>query len=214
MSERRRYVLLAALFIAFAALSFAINALLADGSGDSPARMSDVLGRDQVSTTGAEPKGSAIREPSLKPRQRPQDGARRAPHAPREAPPPEPEIERRDRAVLAAAVPVARRFLSAFALYEVADLDGRVREELQASATAAFFSELVSQPPRLPPGAEITPARVVGGFELIPIKVDAAARELVEVELVGTMIRAEERTPIALRMRREDDAWRVAGVSQ
>lgn len=46
---------------------------------------------------------------------------------------------------------VADRFLAAFFRYEVGELGARVRQELRATATPGFASELLRTPPRPPP---------------------------------------------------------------
>jgi hypothetical protein len=213
VSERRRNALLVALLVAFAALALAINGLLADGSVD-PASPTRAVERDELPATGGEPAEPEVREQYAEGRQPPQRGAVQARRPSRETAPPERRIERRDREVLAEAAPVARRFLRAFALYEVGHLDGRIHAGLRTSATAEFFSELVSRPPRLPPGADLEPVGVAGDFELVPVAADPAGRELVEVELVGALRRVGERTPIGLRMLREEGRWRVAGLTR
>lgn len=47
----------------------------------------------------------------------------------------------------------AHRFLGAFFRYEVGELGPAVRRALRANATPGFASELLSAPPRRPPGA-------------------------------------------------------------
>ncbi len=213
MSERRRNALLVVLLVAFAALAVAINALLGEDAGEPPPPIGGVVEQGQVEHAASDPGTTDVSRPGPERGRAVRDGARES-ASPREAAPPERRIEQRDREVLAGAGPVARRFLRAFARYEVGDVGAKTRAGLRATTTAAFFSELVSQPPRIPEGVEPVGAHPGAGFDVVPITADASGRRLLEVELVTSLVRAGERTPIDVRLRRGEGYWRVAGLTR
>lgn len=112
-----------------------------------------------------------------------------------------------------AAEPTARRFFAAFSLYELGRLSARVERELRATATRAFARELISLPPRVPGGAR-APARArFGALQLVPGRY-APSGELAELELIATVGREGERSPMAIEMRREPGGWRVSGLGR
>lgn len=213
MNEWRRNALLGALLVAFAALAVAINAVLGEDA-ESPPSPKSALVEQREAVPGANEPGS-IEAPAVTtqkdPPQARDDAERSASH---ETAPPEQQIERRDRGVLAHAAPVAHRFLRAFARYEVGDLGARTRAGLRATATAPLFSELVSEPPRLPQGAQPRQAHPAGSFDVVPIAADPSRRELVEIELVTSFVRAGEGAPIAIRLRLVEGRWRVSGLTR
>lgn len=213
MSERRRNALVLALLVVFAALAVAINALLGDGDEKSPSSEAARVDQHDVEPGASAP--GAITPSPTQPKGRP--SSRTHPEeseSSREAAPPERRIMQRDRDVLADAAPVARQFLRAFARYEVGDLGAATRAELRLTTTAALFSELVSQPARLPPDGHPARAHPVGDFDVVPIAADTSGRELVEAELVTSLERAGARTPIGVRLRWAEGRWRVAGLTR
>lgn len=136
----------------------------------------------------------------------------------RESPVGAPDHSRRkaDLAALAAqaelAEPVARRFFSAFSLYELGELDGRVKAKLRVTASAPFARELIAAPPRTPGGAE-RPARArLGALEFVAGEVDPRRERLSGAELVGDVRRSGERSAIAIELVRERQDWRVGGL--
>jgi len=113
----------------------------------------------------------------------------------------------------AAAEPVARRFFSVFARYELGNLDARIEAELRATATPAFFRALIAAPPRLPVAAG-RPARAKLGALLFVADEIAAGGQPRAAELVGSLERAGQRSPIAIRLVEGQAGWRVAGIGR
>lgn len=212
MSEWRRNALLGALLVAFVALAVAINAVLGEDAESPPSPKSALVKQREAVPGADEPR--SIEAPGASQKNPPQardDAERSASH---ETAPPEQQIERRDRGVLAHAAPVAHRFLRVFARYEVGDLGARTRAGLRATATAPLFSELVSEPPRLPQGAQPRQAHPAGSFDVVPIAADPSRRELLEIELVTSFVRAGQGSPIAIRLRLVEGRWRVSGLTR
>lgn len=112
------------------------------------------------------------------------------------------------------AEPIARRFFSAFALYELGDVDRRIDHELRATATAAFARELLAAPPRIPPGTERLARAKLGRLEFVAGKADPKRRRLVSGELVGSVDRAGKRSPLAIGVIVKRGGWRVAGLGR
>lgn len=213
MSERRRNALLVLLLVAFAVLAVAINSVLGENVGQSASSKRAAVERGDIEPAPSAPGVIEGSDSQRARKRRGRDDAREVPSA-REVPPPERRIEERDRDVLGGAGPVARRFLDAFTRYEVGRLDSKTRAELRATATAAFFPELVSAPPRVPTGAKPPRARPAARFEVVPIAAAPSGDELLEVELVTSLVRASERTPIGIRLRRVQGRWRVSGLTR
>jgi hypothetical protein len=107
--------------------------------------------------------------------------------------------------------PVARRFIAAFARYELGASEAGVARALRASATRAFAGELLDAPPRV--GSAPAPASLrLEGVELVP---GAVARGRVEtVVLVGRLLRGRRSQPIAIELRRRARGWAVAGLGR
>jgi len=117
------------------------------------------------------------------------------------APTPTPPLAVADqRATLRA----ARGFLRAYLRFEVADHAAAVRRALRRTATGAFASDLLANPPRT---AGVRPhAGRVDGLELAD---DATAAD---VSVSATIDRAGEVTPLTVRLAREDGRWLVSGL--
>lgn len=114
-----------------------------------------------------------------------------------------------------AAERVARRFHSAFARYELGEVDSAVRGEIEATATSQFARELLRRPPRIPPGVEPPPPAALGTrFEFVPLRGDPSGTRIITGDLVGQVIRGGERDPISFSMVLERGRWRVAAVGR
>ena len=107
--------------------------------------------------------------------------------------------------------PVARRFLMAFARYELGVSEAGLARSLRASATGVFAAELLGAPPRVGSAPAPAPLRL-GRVELVPGAV--ADGRIETVELVGRVLRGRGSQPIAIELRRRARGWAVAGLGR
>lgn len=127
--------------------------------------------------------------------------------------PPPPPIYEQTRKV---AEPVARRFFAAYSLYEIGKVDASVSRDLTATSDPEFSAELLSAPPRLPPGDKRPPrAELDRRLQLIPGPQEVSQEELTSIELVGDVRRSGEGTALlAISMELEGRRWRVTGLGR
>lgn len=125
-----------------------------------------------------------------------------------------PDIPRRLVIDRAAAESIARRFFAAFARYELGELDPCIEASLRATATGAFARELIATPPRIPQPVRELGVAVLRRLEFVPGQIDGRKDGLLTAELVGSVERGGERTPIAIELAREGGEWRVAGIGR
>ena len=141
---------------------------------------------------------------------------KRVVEAKEEDPDGEPGPSERDLAALtklgAEAKPVARRFFAAFAAYEVGAGDSEELAVLRATASPALVDELLSTPPRVPPGAAAPERARLGKLEFVPGNVERG--RIVGAELVGELRRAGEAEPIAIELRLSAGEWLVLGLGR
>lgn len=114
----------------------------------------------------------------------------------------------------AEAEPAARRFFTAFSLYEVGRFDEAVGRQLRASTTGAIADRLLSAPPRVPPGLSRPERAYLGQLEFVPGEPDASGRRLVSGELVGVVQRGGHEEEIAIEVRRSGRGWLVSGLGR
>lgn len=141
---------------------------------------------------------------------------KRVVEAKEEDPDGEPGPSERDLAALtklgAEAKPVARRFLRAFAAYEAGGAGPDKRAALKETASPEFVDELLSAPPRVPPGAVAPQAAKLGKVEFVPD--DVERRRIASAELVGELRRGGEAEPIAIELRLSAGEWLVLGLGR
>ena len=206
MSPRARIALFCALVAPLVVASLYLLVFAGDSPPDRPAADEDA----------AAAQAAARAEAVVAEKQR--DERREAAHAAGDAqaehePGPRAEDVALYEATQAVAEPVARRFFDAFARYELGELSAEVTDELAATATRDLAAELLDAPPRFPPGAPKPKPGELGALEFVPLEGDAAGEQIVEADLVGTVIRDGERSPVSLRMKL-DGRWRVAAVDR
>lgn len=171
---------------------------------------------------GAQPPGDSRRAPTGGPSReqaaeepgRERTARRRGP-AVAEAREPGPrarDLRRLDRE-RARAEPVARSFFSAFAHYEVGELDRRVVAQLRATATDRFAGELVGSPPRVRPRSSAPAPAALRRLVFVAGELGAHG-ELRGAELVGSVERGGRHSPIAIELVRRSRGWRVSGVGR
>lgn len=205
MSRRRRYALLLVLLAAFAAAAVGVSAIFGSEAAQDGSQRSAPTRSDTHST----------RESQKVSQSHPRTGRpsrHGAPMAPREAPPPDKLIARRQHALLEETAPVARRFVDAFSRYEIGRFGRPTRLALRRTTTQRFYAELSAQPPRLPANAEIERARLAARLHVVPASPRHTGRT--EADVVGMLVRSGERTPIAMHLRRATEGWRVSGLGQ
>jgi hypothetical protein len=129
-------------------------------------------------------------------------------------PGPPPEALRVFERTRAEAEPVARRFFTAFSLYEVGLADEAMERDLRATATRALTGELLYAPPRMPRGATKPERAFLGRLEFVPGAPDASGRRLISGELVGAVRRGGVAETIAIELRRAERGWRVSGLGR
>jgi hypothetical protein len=138
-----------------------------------------------------------------------------AEHAAREDPQHERGPRRRDRRrvdwLRVELVPLAQRFFSAFARYELGGSDEKVAATLRATTAHAFGRELAAASPRMVAARPRELARL-GRLELVPGVVDR--RRIVTADLVGLVRRGARSGQIAIELRMTRRDWRVAGLGQ
>ncbi|MEK6326641.1 MAG: hypothetical protein AABM66_03820 [Actinomycetota bacterium] len=210
MSGARRVVLFAALL---APLLLAAVLLSRDGvehessqpQGTRPSHLEGAPSAPQLRARAAE----RIARADIR---READAARREdPHG---EPGPTARVLRLYERTRAAAEPVARCFFAAFSLYEVGRLDEEVGPELRAAATSAFAGQLLSAPPRVPPGLSKPERAHLARLEFVPGEPSDAGTRLVTGELVGLVHRGAGSETLAIELRRRPGGWRVSGLGR
>lgn len=110
------------------------------------------------------------------------------------------------------AEPIARRFLAAFARYELG-AGQRVQDELRATATRKLASDLLAAPPRsTAAGRPDARAQITGGFDLVLL--GGRRSQVGRIELVGERRRGAGRFPVSVEMRRVGGTWRVSRLGR
>jgi hypothetical protein len=108
---------------------------------------------------------------------------------------------------------VAERFYAAFSRYQRGELDPQVRRGVHAAATPAFAHELLRAPPRIPPGASVPDsAAKLSGLDFVQRRYRGS--HLVGAEVVGYVLAAGRREPLAFELRRARRGWRVDALSR
>jgi hypothetical protein len=108
---------------------------------------------------------------------------------------------------------VAERFYAALSRYQRGELDSQVRRELHAAATPTFAHELLRAPPRIPPGASAPDsAAKLSGLDFVQRRYRGS--HLVGAEVVGYVVAAGRREPLAFELRRASRGWRVDALSR
>jgi len=210
VSGARRLVLFAALLVPLVVVAV----LLANNGGeDEIARPSATRGPDdERAPLAPRLRARAAERIARASIRREAEAARRQdPHG---EPGPTPRVLRLYERTRAEAEPAARRFLAAFSLYELGRLDEEVGRELRVGATPAFAEELLSAPPRVPPGVSKPERGSLGRLEFVPGEPDASGRRLVSGELVGVVQRGGGEETIAIELRRSGHGWRVSGLGR
>jgi len=141
---------------------------------------------------------------------------KRVVEAKEEDPDGEPGPSERDLGALAKlgaeAMPGARRFLRAFAAYEVGEAGSEERAILRETASPELVEELLSSPPRVPLGAAAPEAARLGKVEFVPGKVERG--RVVSAELVGELRRGGGVEPIAIELGLSAGEWLVLGLGR
>lgn len=108
---------------------------------------------------------------------------------------------------------VARSFFSAFASYELGELDRPIVARLRATATAGFADELIRVLPRMPVGPPVPTLARLGRLDFLAgdLGADGALRG---AELVGWVERDDRRSPIAIEFVKAHQAWLVSGIGR
>ncbi len=122
------------------------------------------------------------------------------------------DLRRLDRE-RARSAPVARRFFSAFARYELGEFDHRITAQLRATATRRFAAELTGSPPRATELSSALQPAELGRLVFVVGELDARD-ELASAELVGAVKRGRESSPIAIEMVQTQRRWRVSGIGR
>ncbi len=106
-----------------------------------------------------------------------------------------------------AARAVARRFLSAFADYEIAAAGPPDREAIAATTTPALAASLLTRPPRIVRGARLARRAEIGELSLTGVAAGGALEYLTQLR------RGERVESFSLLLIPSQRTWRVARVS-
>jgi hypothetical protein len=108
---------------------------------------------------------------------------------------------------------VAKRFYAAFSRYQRGELDPQVRRGLYAAATSVFAHQLLGAPPRMARGALAPDA--AGKLSCLDfVQRRYRGSRLVDAEVVGFVLAAGRREPLAFELRRQRRGWRVDALSR
>lgn len=133
------------------------------------------------------------------------------PHPKPKALPAKPDIDESDDLLTAPGEPAARRtarrFLTAFAGYEVGAGGPQVRHTIAATTTPPLAASLLTRPPHSVPGAHPSPHAVITELSLAGV---ASGRAL---QLVAQLRRGAITESFSLLLTPSQGAWRVARVS-
>ena len=210
MSARRRLALFAALL---APLVVAAVLLASNGGEDEIARPPATRGPDdERAPLASQLRARAAERIAHAAIRREAEAARREdPHGELGPPAKALRLYERTRAEAEAA---ARRFFAPFSLYEVGRLDEEVGRELRVTATPTFAQQLLSAPPRMPPGVSKPERALLRRLEFVPGEPGASGCRLVSGELVGSVLRRGGEATIAIELRRVGRGWRVSGLGR
>jgi hypothetical protein len=127
--------------------------------------------------------------------------------APRERPDREAVAPPRAQHAADAAGDTARRFLAAYARYEVGDVGRAVRAGLRATAARRFADELLARPPLPAPGAERPPRARLHAATFVPV-----AGTRLAGTVLAELVRAGRRETLELTMHEARGPWRVTSI--